>query len=53
MGTFKLNVNKLKVKKDVERLIKALKGKDRNVRRCAAEALGEVGDKRAVTPPPQ
>ncbi|MEE8168473.1 MAG: HEAT repeat domain-containing protein [Candidatus Hydrothermarchaeales archaeon] len=37
-------------KKDVEGLIKALKHKDSDVRRKAAEALGEIGDSRAVEP---
>ena len=35
---------------NIECLIAALKDKDSNVREAAAEALGELGDKRAVKP---
>ena len=50
MGLFKPNVIKLAAKKDIEGLIKALKDKDSDVREEAAEALGEIGDDRAVEP---
>src|SRR5450759_2332909 len=45
------NVEKLKAKRDVKGLIKALGyQKDPAVRRAAAEALGQIGDARAVEP---
>ena len=44
------NIGKLKGKRDVEGLIKALGHKVEKVRRHAAEALGEIKDKRAVEP---
>jgi HEAT repeat protein len=45
------NVNKMREKQDVPGLIKALRyEKDENVREAAAEALGALGDPRAVTP---
>ena len=48
---FKPDVEKLKAKKDVKGLIKALHyKKDYKVRWRAAEALGEIGDARAVEP---
>ncbi len=52
MGIFdrKSNVEKMKAKKDVDGLIKALEHKDKVVRRCAAIALGEIKDKLAVEP---
>ena len=50
MGFFKPNVGKMKTNKDVEGLIKALAHKDWRVRWDVAEALGEVGDGRAVEP---
>jgi len=52
MGIFdrKPNIEKLKEKKDVEGLIKALKHKDYLVGSEAAKALGEVGDVGAVEP---
>jgi len=51
LGLFKPNVRRMKVKKDVEGLIKALNyERDHDVRMGAAEALGEIGDKRAVEP---
>lgn len=50
MGLFKSKVEKMKAKRDVEGLIKALKDEDWNVREAAASALGEIGDKRAVKP---
>ena len=49
-GLFKPNVERLQEKKNVKGLIKALRHKDRRVRSEAAEALGEIGDKRAVEP---
>ncbi len=48
MGFFGPNVEKMKAKRDVEGLIKAFEHKDWRVRWDAAEALGEVGDARAV-----
>ena len=42
MGFFKPNVEKLADKKDVEGLIKALKGKSEGVRWGAAIVLGEI-----------
>lgn len=50
MGFFKPNIKKMKAKGDVEGLIEALKHKDWRVQWDAAEALGEVGDARAVEP---
>lgn len=51
MGIFgKPNIEKLKEKRDVEGLIKALKDKNEIVRENAAEALGDIGDERAVEP---
>lgn len=52
MGIFdrKPNVEKLREKRDVEGLMKALKHKDINVRLGAAEALGRIGDARAEKP---
>ena len=44
------NIEELKANKDVEGLISALKDKDPNVRGDAAEALGKIGDSRAVEP---
>jgi len=45
------NVDKLKTNQNVKGLIKALGyEKDRKVRKAAAEALGQIGDARAVTP---
>ncbi|MBA7502605.1 hypothetical protein ES706_01198 [subsurface metagenome] len=49
-GLFKPNVEKLKAKKDVEGLIKALMHENLDLRWKAARALGEIGDKRAVQP---
>jgi len=45
---FKPNVEKMKAKKDVKGLIKALRYEDRDVRRAAVYALEEIGDARAV-----
>lgn len=45
------NVEKMKAKKDVSGLIKALSyTKDSDIRKAAADALGEIGDLRAVEP---
>ena len=44
------DIGELKAIKNVKGLIKALKSKDRNVRRSAVEALGEIKDARAVEP---
>ena len=52
MGIFdklsKPNVEKMEAKKDVKGLIKALTYEDRDVRKAAAYALGEIGDAQAV-----
>jgi len=51
MSLFKLNIKKMKAKKDVEGLIKALDyKKDYDVISDAILALGELRDKRAVEP---
>lgn len=42
------NIDKLKAKKDVPRLIKTLSHRDSRVRWAAATALGELGDTQAV-----
>ena len=51
------NVNALKVKKDVERLIRALQYKrdsfslkNTQIRKDVARALGQIGDSRAIEP---
>ena len=44
------NVDRLKKKRAVKKLIKALAHQDVSVRKSAAEALGDVGDTRAVEP---
>lgn len=44
MGFFKPNIEKMKAKKDVGGLIKALKDKDGGVRVSAVVALGEIGE---------
>ena len=46
----KLDIEKLKEKKDIKKLIKALKYEDSNIRMFAAIALGEIGDERAIAP---
>jgi HEAT repeat protein len=46
----KLDIEKLKEKKDIHGLIKALKYQDSNIRMFAAIALGEIGDERAAAP---
>jgi len=43
-------VERLQKKKEVKGLIKALRHKDEYVREEAAEALGEIGDRRAIKP---
>lgn len=48
MGFFAPNVDKLREKKDVPGLIKALAARDTRIRDAAAFALGELGDARAV-----
>ena len=50
MGLFKPNIEKLKARKDVKELIRALGNSDWYVRASAACALGEIGDARAVEP---
>ncbi len=51
MPLFKPNVGKLKARRNVKGLIKALNyKKDHNVQIFAAMALGEIGDTRAVAP---
>jgi HEAT repeat protein len=51
VGLFKPNVKKLKHKRDIMGLIKTLSyEKDWEVRRAAAEALGELNDSLAVEP---
>jgi HEAT repeat protein len=49
-GFFGTDVKKLKETRNVHRLILALKNKDPTVQYDAAEALGDIGDKRAVEP---
>jgi HEAT repeat protein len=49
-GLFKPNVEKLKKKRDVEGLLKALGYKGKNVRLSAAEALGKIQDAMTVGP---
>jgi len=49
-GWFKPDVDKLERKGDVEGLIRALDHKDKDIRVRAAQALGRVGDDRAVDP---
>jgi len=50
MSAFKPNVAKLKKRKNTGALIRALDNEDRSVRTAAVEALGELGDSRAVLP---
>lgn len=47
-GLFRPNIERLKKRKDVERLIRALHHRDWHVRMDAAEALGILGDERAI-----
>jgi HEAT repeat protein len=49
-GIFGTDVKKLKETRNVKGLILALKNKDPTVQYDAAEALGDIGDKRAVDP---
>ncbi len=44
------NVEKLLAKRDIPKLIKALGYKEVSVRKSAAQALGEIGDARAIEP---
>lgn len=44
------NIERLKAKRDVQGLIKALQHRDAATRRDAATALGDIGDERAVDP---
>ncbi len=44
------NVEKMKAKRDVKKLIKAMNDKDFKVRRDAVLALGEIGDTKALEP---
>ena len=49
MNLFGPNIGKLAEKKDVEKLMKLLGGhKDESIRVAAAQALGKIGDVRAV-----
>jgi hypothetical protein len=50
MGLFKPNIEKLKQKRDVPKLISALNDSDSNIREKAAEALGVINDQQAVEP---
>jgi HEAT repeat protein len=50
IGLFGTDVKKLKESRNVEGLIFALRHKDPTVQYDAAEALGDIGDERAVTP---
>ena len=50
MGLFKPNIEKMKAKRDVKGLIKALRDKGDFVYNDAADALGELGDPLAVEP---
>jgi HEAT repeat protein len=45
----KLDIAKLKEKKDIQGLIKALKYQDTNIQMSATKALGEIGDERAAS----
>jgi HEAT repeat protein len=50
-GGSKPDVDALKAQRDVDGLIEALRyPKDANVRRAAADALGDLGDQRAKVP---
>jgi HEAT repeat protein len=50
MGFFKPNIEKMKAKRDVKGIIKALKDKNEDMRFEAALGLGELRDARAVEP---
>lgn len=51
MSLFKPNIEKLKKKRNVEKLIKLINyRKDSDIRQSAVRALGEIGDERAVGP---
>lgn len=49
-GLFKPNVKKMEKNKDIDSLLWALRNENSNVRREAAEALGRIGDVKAVEP---
>jgi HEAT repeat protein len=49
-GLFGTDVKKLKESRNVQGLINALQHKDPTVQYDAAEALGEIGDNRAIVP---
>jgi len=49
-GLFRPNIERLKKRKDVERLIRALQHRDWHIRMDAAEALGTLADERAIEP---
>jgi HEAT repeat protein len=49
-GLFRPNIEKLKKRGDVERLVRALQYRDWHIRMDAVEALGVLGDERAVPP---
>lgn len=44
------DVEKMQAYKDIEGLIRALKDEDEDIRYWVAEALGKIGDNRAVGP---
>ncbi len=46
----KLDIEKLRAKKDIKGLVKTLKHEDSNIRMFAAISLGEIGDERAIAP---
>ena len=50
MRLFKPNVPKMQGKKDVAGLIKALSDQDSVIRSQAARALGQIGDRQALSP---
>lgn len=47
---FRPNIERLKKRKDVERLIRALQHRDWHIRMDAADALGALADERAIDP---
>lgn len=49
-GLFKPNVKKMEKNKDIDSLLLALRNENNDVRREAAEALGRIGDVKAVEP---
>ncbi|MBZ2165943.1 HEAT repeat domain-containing protein [Methanobacterium spitsbergense] len=46
----KLDIEKLRAKKDIKGLIKALKHEDSNIRMFAAISLGDIGEEKAIAP---